>query len=178
MPPPHQGGCHNKAASTHSPAGRGRQQTRRVCAELQVKDPRAPPLQSLLFVIILRKVFKDWGASSTERGLPGMGHGEYPLRRWGGAMGASSGLWRRLIHCGWQWWNKTPAQDTFNSTFPTSNGGLGSPSQVEVHCTFPSKISSTSNILWLEPLWLRFLGGQGGDEFLMLPCQPGQITIK
>lgn len=52
---------------------------RRVCAELQVKDPGAPPLQPLLLIVILRKVFKDWGARSIERGLPGQGHGEHLL---------------------------------------------------------------------------------------------------
>lgn len=67
--------------SAHSPARGGGQQTWGVCAELQVKDPGAPPLQLLLLIIILREVFKDWGARSVERGLPGQGRGERPLCR-------------------------------------------------------------------------------------------------
>lgn len=65
----------------HSPAGGGGQQTWGVCAELQVKDPGAPPLQLLLLIIVLREVFKDWRARSVERGLPGQGRGERPLCR-------------------------------------------------------------------------------------------------
>lgn len=45
-------------AEAHSPV-RGGQQMTGVCTELQVKDPGASPLQPLLFIIILRKVFKD-----------------------------------------------------------------------------------------------------------------------
>ena len=67
--------------SAHSPAGGGGQQAWGVCAELQVKDPGAPPLQLLLLIVILREVFQDWGARSAERGLPGQGRGERPLCR-------------------------------------------------------------------------------------------------
>lgn len=65
----------------HSPAGGGGQQTWGVRAELQVKDPGAPPLQLLLLIIVLREVLKDWRARSVERGLPGQGRGEHPLCR-------------------------------------------------------------------------------------------------
>lgn len=85
--------AHNAVAATtrqpsvHSPAGgrgqqmRGGQQAWGVCAELQVKDPGAPPLQLLLLIVILGEVFQDWGARSVERGLPGQGRGERPLCR-------------------------------------------------------------------------------------------------
>lgn len=70
MPPPTKA---EMEAEAHSPV-RGGQQMSGVCTELQVKDPGASPLHPLLFIIILRKVFKDWGVRSTESGLPVPGH--------------------------------------------------------------------------------------------------------
>lgn len=66
--------CHpdKTNAELHAPVGGG--QVNRVCAELQVNDPGASPLHTLLFIVILRKVFKDWGFRSAERGLRRPGH--------------------------------------------------------------------------------------------------------